>query len=469
MITKNIIRGLGISAALALAVVLLLPAQAASDRALAAGLPTLAPMLEQISGAVVEVVTVREVPRQRQFSFRGNELPEGLRRYFEGIPEFSIPDGAQPRRRGAGSGVIVDAGQGYVITNHHVIDDASSITVRLGDGRSAEAELLGSDARTDLALLRIELDELVAISFADIETVRVGDFVVAIGNPFGIGQTATSGIVSALGRAGLNSNNYEDFIQTDAAINVGNSGGALVDLEGNLVGINTAIISGSGGGNNGIGFAVPADMVQAVLGHLERDGEVRRGLLGVSIADVTPEVAEALDIGTEAGAMVMAVSPGSGAEAAGVTVSDVIIELEGEAVGDSRDLRNRVGLLRQGDEVELALLRSGSRIELEAVIGGADGSIESSGDRSPQSAGFRGALLRDAGSNLNGGSGVEVTDVGERSSAWSAGLRPGDVIIAVNRRAVASLADFNEFVAEAGDLVGITVLRDGREALLLMR
>ena len=469
MITKNIIRGLGISAALALAVVLLLPAQAASDRALAAGLPTLAPMLEEISGAVVEVVTAREVPRQRQFSFRGNELPEGLRRYFEGIPEFSIPDGAQPRRRGAGSGVIVDAGQGYVITNHHVIDDASSITVRLGDGRSAEAELLGSDARTDLALLRIELDELVAISFADIETVRVGDFVVAIGNPFGIGQTATSGIVSALGRAGLNSNNYEDFIQTDAAINVGNSGGALVDLEGNLVGINTAIISGSGGGNNGIGFAVPADMVQAVLGHLERDGEVRRGLLGVSIADVTPEVAEALDIDIDAGAMVMAVSPGSGAEAAGVAVSDVIIGLEGEDVDNSRDLRNRVGLLRQGDEVELALLRNGSRIELEAIIGGADGSIESSGARSPQSAGFRGALLRGAGSNLNGGSGVEVTDVGERSSAWSAGLRPGDVIIAVNRREVASLADFNEFVAEAGDLVGITVLRDGREVLLLMR
>ena len=469
MITKNIIRGLGISAALALAVVLLLPAQAASDRALAAGLPTLAPMLEEISGAVVEVVTAREVPRQRQFSFRGNELPEGLRRYFEGIPEFSIPEGAQPRRRGAGSGVIVDAGQGYVITNHHVIDDASSITVRLGDGRSAEAELLGSDARTDLALLRIELDELVAISFADIETVRVGDFVVAIGNPFGIGQTATSGIVSALGRAGLNSNNYEDFIQTDAAINVGNSGGALVDLEGNLVGINTAIISGSGGGNNGIGFAVPADMVQAVLGHLERDGEVRRGLLGVSIADVTPEVAEALDIDIDAGAMVMAVSPGSGAEAAGVAVSDVIIGLEGEDVDNSRDLRNRVGLLRQGDEVELALLRNGSRIELEAIIGGADGSIESSDARSPQSPGFRGALLRDAGSNLNGGSGVEVTDVGERSSAWSAGLRPGDVIIAVSRREVASLADFNEFVAEAGDLVGITVLRDGREVLLLMR
>ncbi len=460
----------GLAAAAALLLALAGQAKAASDRALAAGLPTLAPMLEEISGAVVEIVTERELPR-RQFSFRGNELPEGLRRYFEGLPEFDLPNGVQPRRRGAGSGVIVDADAGHVVTNHHVIDGASSITVRLGDGRSAGAELIGSDARTDLALLRIDLGDLVEIAFADIETVRVGDFVVAIGNPFGIGQTATSGIVSALGRAGLNSNNYEDFIQTDAAINVGNSGGALVDLEGNLVGVNTAIISGSGGGNNGIGFAVPVDMVRAVLEHLERDGEVRRGLLGVSIADVTPEVAEAFGLGGETGAMVMAVSPGSGAEAAGIEVSDVIVELEGEGVGNARELRNRVGLLRQGDEVELALLRSGDRIELEAVIGGADGGAVAgiTGSRSPQSAGFRGALLRDAGSNLNGGSGVEVTDVGERSGAWSAGLRPGDIIIAVNRNEVASLADFNELVEEVGGLVGITVLREGREVLLLMR
>ena len=452
--------GLGLAGLLALA--LMGQARAVSEQALGRGVPTLAPMLEEISSAVVEIVTAREVPAQQQFSFGGNDLHEGLRRYFENFPEFSIPDGPQPYRRGAGSGVIVNADEGFVVTNHHVINEATSINLRLSDGRNAEAELLGSDAYTDLALLRIDLDNLVEIAFADIETVRVGDYVVALGNPFGIGQTATAGIVSALGRSGLNNNNYEDFIQTDAAINLGNSGGALVDLEGNLVGINTAIISGNGG-NNGIGFAVPADMVQAVMEHLERDGEVRRGLLGVSITDVTPEVTEALGLATEAGAVVIAVAPESGAEAAGVEVSDVIVELDGEAVGNSRELRNIVGLKRQGDEVELALLRDGRRMELEAVIGG-----NLAGDsRSPQNAGFRGAMLRS--SNLPGVPGVEVTAVQEGGGAWSAGLRAGDVIVAVNRQEVDSLTGFNELVAAAGNLVGITVLREGREMLFLMR
>ena len=459
--------GFGLAALLILA--LAGQSQAVSQEAAARGIPTLAPMLEEISGAVVEIVTEREVPIQRRFSFPGNELPEGLRRYFENFPEYNIPEGPRPFRRGAGSGVIVDAGEGFVVTNHHVIENAMSISVRLSDGRSAEAELLGSDARTDLALLRIALEDLVEIAFADIETVRVGDYVVALGNPFGIGQTATSGIVSALGRSGLNNNNYEDFIQTDAAINVGNSGGALVDLEGNLVGINTAIISGSGGGNNGIGFAVPADMVRTVMEHLERDGEVRRGLLGVSIADVTAELAEALDLETDNGAVVMAVSPDSGAEAAGVEVSDVIVELDGEEIDNSRELRNRVGLMLQGEEVEIALLRDGRRIELEAVIGAAGGSAATGDSRSPQSAGFRGAMLRDADSNLSGVSGVEVTAVQEGGGAWSAGLRAGDIIVAVNRQEVDSLAEFNGLIEDAGNLVGITVLREGREMLLLMR
>ncbi len=461
--------GFALAAILALAIVG--QARAAEESMAARGLPTLAPMLERINGAVVEIATTREVATQRQFSFPGNELPEGMRRFFENLPEFDFGDGRRMLPRGAGSGVIVNAAEGLVITNHHVIDDAATITVRLSDGRSDEAELLGSDAYTDLALLRIDLDDLVEIAFAEIETVRVGDFVVALGNPFGIGQTATSGIVSALGRAGLNRNNYEDFIQTDAAINVGNSGGALIDLEGNLVGINTAIISGSGGGNNGIGFAVPVDMVQTVMAHLERDGEVRRGLLGVSINDVTPELSEALGLETNSGAVVMAVSPESGAEAAGIEVSDVIVALNGEPVGNARELRNMVGLMLQGDEVEVALLRDGRRMELDAVIGNAAGQAvaATSPSREPQNTGFRGALLRDADSNLFGVAGVEVTEVREGSAAWSAGVRTGDVIVAVNRRPVASLADFNEQIEAAGNLIGITVMREGREMLLLMR
>lgn len=459
--------GLGLATLMALTLVS--QASAVSTEALARGVPTLAPMLEEISGAVVEIVTAREVPSQRQFSFGENDMPEGLRRYFENLPQFSSPGGERPYRRGAGSGVIVNADEGFIVTNHHVVANATSINVRLSDGRNVEAELLGSDAHTDLALLRIDLEGLVEIMFSDIETVQVGDYVVALGNPFGIGQTATAGIVSALGRAGLNSNNYEDFIQTDAAINVGNSGGALVDLEGNLVGINTALISGSGGGNNGIGFAVPVDMVQAVIEHLERDGEVRRGLLGVSITDVTPEVAEALNLEIDAGAVVIAVSPGSGAEAAGVQVSDVIVELDGETVGNFRELRNIVGLMRQGEDVELALYRDGLRIELDAVIGGPDGAAASSESRTPQSTGFRGARLRGLDGNLSGVSGVEVTGVQEGSRAWSVGLRAGDVIIAVNRQTVESLTVFNQVIEETDDLVGITILREGREMLFLLR
>ena len=460
--------GFGLAVLLALALVC--QSRAAGQEERSAGLPSLAPMLEEISGAVVEIVTEREAPAQRRFSFPGNELPESLRRYFENFPEFTFPERGRPNRRGAGSGVIVDAGAGFVVTNHHVIDNAASISVRLSDGRGVEAELLGSDARTDLALLRIDLDDLVEIAFADTDGVRVGDFVVALGNPFGIGQTATSGIVSALGRAGLNNNNYEDFIQTDAAINVGNSGGALVDLEGGLVGINTAIISGSGGGNNGIGFAVPADMVRTVIEHLKRDGEVRRGLLGVSIDDVTPELAAALALEIDSGAVVMAVSPASGAEAAGVEVSDVIVELDGETIANSRELRNKIGLMLRGDEVEIALLRNGRRMELEAVIGAADGAAAAAGDqRAPGNAGFRGALLRDADSGPSGAPGVEVTDVREGSRAWSAGLRAGDIIIAVNRRRVESLAGFNQILAQIGNFAGITVLREGRELLILVR
>ena len=340
---------LGKIIATAAAVLLVAQAQAISTAALMQGIPSLAPMLEQVTPAVVSIRVSKAMPAER-----GSRLLE--RSYATG----------------AGSGVIVDAAGGLIITNHHVVANASRITVRLHDERTLEAQLLGSDPGTDVALLQVEAKGLIEIAFADISTVAVGDYAVAIGNPFGIGQTVTSGIVSALGRAGINNANYEDFIQTDAAINRGNSGGALVDMEGNLIGINTAIISGDGG-SNGIGFAVPADMVASVMEHLTRDGQVRRGLLGVTIADATAGIVAALEVDIDHGAVVTSVLPDSAAEKAGVKLSDVIVEIDGKAVRGSRQLRNIVGLMRQDQQVELVLYRNGIRESLQARIGGSKG------------------------------------------------------------------------------------------------
>ena len=336
-------------------------ASAVSLKALQKGIPTLAPMLESVTPGVVNIRVTKVIPISNQYLFEGDRIPEELRKYFENDLRSQR---RQPLAMGAGSGVIVDSEAGFIVTNHHVIDDAANITVQLNDGRVLEAQLMGSDANTDVALLKVEAEDLVEIELAEIDSVHVGDFVVAIGNPFGIGQTVTSGIVSALGRNGFNTDNYEDFIQTDAAINVGNSGGALVDQEGRLIGVNTAIISGNGG-SNGIGFAVAANMVGTVIGHLGREGEVRRGMLGVTVSSVTPEVREAV----EQGAVVTSVLPGSAAEQAGLKISDVIVEIDGEAVTSSRELRNIVGLLRRDHDVNLRLYRNGEAMTVSAVIG----------------------------------------------------------------------------------------------------
>ncbi|GJM12128.1 MAG: serine endoprotease DegQ [Pseudohongiella sp.] len=437
--------------AVATLVLLAAQAQAISTAALKQGIPSLAPMLEQVTPAVVSIRVSKSLP---SLGRGGEQLGRGY-------------------AAGAGSGVIVDAEEGLIITNHHVVADASQISVRLSDDRTLEATLLGSDSGTDVALLQVEAEGLVEIPLADVSTVAVGDYVVAIGNPFGIGQTVTSGIVSALGRAGINNDNYEDFIQTDAAINLGNSGGALVDMEGKLIGINTAIISGSGG-SNGIGFAVPTDMMASVMAHLKRDGEVRRGLLGVTIADATADVVAALEVDVDHGAVVTSVMPDSAAEKAGVQLSDVIVEIDGKKVDGSRQLRNMVGLMLQDQEVELVLYRNGERESLLARIGGTSGqSIASEGD-SAQANEFRGARLetvRRDNSNIN--QGVEVVSLSQLGAAFAAGLREGDVIIEVNRRAVADLEAFNLMTAQAAEADGnnvaaLTVVREGRRLLLFL-
>ncbi len=443
------------------------PALGNSKAAQQAGLPSLAPMLELTTPAVVNIRVTKQVPTSPQFSFGGENVPDEIRRFFENRPDLMPRNRQQPYATGAGSGVIVDAAKGYVITNHHVVDGASTITVQLADQRVIEGTLIGSDAGTDIALVQIDAENLSELQFADIETVQVGDYVVAIGNPFGIGQTVTSGIVSALGRSGLNNENYEDFIQTDAAINVGNSGGALVDLEGNLVGINTAIISGNGG-SNGIGFAVPVDMVTAVMEHLERDGEVKRGMLGVTIATASPEIVDALGVDLQQGAIVTSVLPNSAAEQAGVEVSDIIVEIDGRQISSSRELRNTVGLLRQGEQVDLVLYRDGRRQTLRATIGGSDGNIVSALDSNDTSTEFRGATLAALTGQGDGNQGLRVESIIPQSRAAAAGLRVGDIIIQVNRTDVKTMAEFTAALNGQEQFSALTIVREGRRMLLFV-
>ncbi len=266
-----------------------------------------------------------------------------------------------------GSGVIVDAEHGYVLTNSHVVDNASRIEVTTKDNRRFAAKLIGRDPATDIALLRIPTENLTAVPIGDFSRLQVGDFVLAVGNPFGLGQTVTSGIVSALGRMGLGIEGYEDFIQTDASINPGNSGGALVDLQGRLVGINTAILA-PGGGNVGIGFAVPINMARDIMDQLVRHGEVRHGRIGVAIQDLTPDLARALGTPHAEGALVARVEPGSAAAHAGLRSSDLIIAVDGVAIHNAAELRNRVGLAQVGDVVQLTLDRNGSERTLSVRI-----------------------------------------------------------------------------------------------------
>jgi Do/DeqQ family serine protease len=342
--------------------------------------------------------------------------------------------------------------------------------VSLQDGRVLDATLIGSDQRTDIALLRIEAERLTALPLADVESLRVGDYVVAIGNPFGLGQTVTSGIISALGRAGLNDENYEDFIQTDAAINVGNSGGALVDLQGRLVGINTAIISGSGT-NSGVGFAVPVDMVEAVMGHLLRDGVVERGQLGVLITDHTALVEEALELGAERGALVTQVFPGSAAERAGLQATDLVIGINDKAVNSSRDLRNAVGLAGIDQDMKIDVLRDGDpllisvRLENASSNQSAAGGDRQTNERSATESRFLGAQLQDL---PDGRAGVGVATVDPQSRAAAGGLQAGDMITALNRQSVDDLAELNSLLSAQPPLLALNVERDGQSLLLIM-
>jgi serine protease DegQ len=322
------------------------------------GVLTMAPLLERVTPGVVNIAVRSRVQVQTNPLFDD----PFFRRFFD-LPEL-------PQERdvlSAGSGVIVDAARGYVLTNHHVIADAQEIRVTLKDRRTYPARLIGDDPETDIALLEIDAPDLSAVALGDSERLEVGDLVIAIGNPFGLGQTVTSGIISALGRAGLGIEGYEDFIQTDASINPGNSGGALVNSNGELVGINTAIL-GPAGGNIGIGFAVPVNMARAVMVQLIEHGEVRRGQLGVVIQDLTPDLAAAMDLDLRGGAVVTRVEPRSPAERAGLRQGDVIVEVNGLPIDDAANLRNMIGLLPLGAQLAIVVYRDGRRRALDARV-----------------------------------------------------------------------------------------------------
>ncbi len=335
------------------------PARAAFPETRQEAVLSIAPMLERVTPAVVNVAVEFVAPPQRHPIF---EDPV-FRRYF------GIPDDPPPQLNiNAGSGVVVDAANGYVLSNHHVVSQADRIVVTLKDGRQFDATLIGSDPGTDVAVLQIPAESLTDIPLVDSDTLRVGDYAVAIGNPFGLGQTVTTGIVSALGRSGLIDGGYEDFIQTDAAINPGNSGGALVNSRGELIGLNTAILSRTGA-NVGISFAVPSNIARGVLDQFVRFGDVQRGRLGITISDVTPEVAAVLTLPDGQGALVTKVDNGSAGSAAGLEIGDLILTVNDRIVQNASDLRARIGLMRLGEPVRLGIIRGSERITLTATVG----------------------------------------------------------------------------------------------------
>ncbi len=419
-------------------------------------LPSLAPMLDKTIPSVVNIFTLTRVAVQQS-----PLLADPFFRRFFRLPEQPL----ERTQQSLGSGVVIDSGKGYVVTNHHVIDRADEIAVNLHDGRTLKATLVGSDPETDIAVLQVESEELAALPMSDSDKVQVGDFVVAIGNPFGLGQTVTSGIVSALGRSGLGIEGYEDFIQTDASINPGNSGGALVNLRGELVGINTAILSKSGG-NVGIGFAIPINMVRDIMAQLIEFGEVRRGSMGAQAQDLTPELAAAFSIEGNSGAVVTQVTKGSPAERSGMKTGDVITHINGRAISDAAEVRTRIGLLRLGERVEIRVVRNGKEKVLKALIEAPE-QVSIQGEKlHPRLSGA--VLVNVSEETLQGRvEGVVVSSVAPGSMALHAGLRAGDVIAQANRHEVRNIEELGKVISADSALLLNIQRRDGALYLVL--
>jgi Do/DeqQ family serine protease len=416
-------------------------------------LPSLAPMLEKVLPGVVSIAVRGHVPAEQN-----PLLSDPFFRRFFGIPGQQQPQ--QREFKAAGSGVIVDPARGYVITNNHVVEKADEITVILSDGRRLKAKKVGTDPATDVAVVRIPAKDLTGLALGDSDKLRVGDYVVAVGNPFGLEQTVTSGIVSALGRTGLGIEGYENFIQTDASINPGNSGGALVNLRGELVGINSAIL-GPSGGNVGIGFAIPINMARQVMEQLVAHGKVSRGQLGVRIQDLTPELASALNIDARAGALISNVAPKSPAEKAGLEAGDVITALNGKPIRNSANLRNKLGLLPVGTEVQLDVIHKGAVKHVTARLAKA---VPEKLEVPAEVTGLSGVTLGaiEPGSPLYGhAEGAVILDVKKGSHAAMAGLQPGDVIVGVDQEPVQSPQDVVRIASKARGRLLLQIIRNG--------
>ncbi|MDH4259659.1 MAG: DegQ family serine endoprotease [Gammaproteobacteria bacterium] len=415
--------------------------------------PSFAPLIKRVAPAVVNIAVRGTVAVERNPFFDD----PGFRRFF-GMP----PDAAPRERefRSAGSGVIVDAKGGYILTNAHMVENATEITVSLIDERELKAEVVGTDPRSDVAVLRVKEGRLPAeIHLADSSRLEVGDFVIAIGNPFGLQHSVTSGIVSALGRTGITRDGYEDFIQTDAAINPGNSGGALVSLDGELVGINSVILSRSGG-NMGIGFAIPSNLVRSVMEQLIESGTVNRGQLGVTVLSLTADYRKSLGLGDDIqGALVSSVTEGSAAARAGVEAGDVITSVRGQPIKGAAELRNSIGMLRVGESVEVGLLRDGKPRRVTAQLR----EPAQLADASSIHPALAGADLVEAPEGSGGG--VIIRSVQPDSRAAQAGLRAEDRIVSVNRSRIAGLAQLRESTKDQTSM--LLQIQRGNQMLIL--
>ena len=427
-----------------------------------AGVPSLAPMLEDVTPAVVNIYTISETEERTQ------QIDDPFLRKF-----FNIPGQQKSRKRnraGLGSGVIINSKKGYIITNNHVIAKAKDIKVKLQDGREFKATLVGSDPASDVAVIKILPDKLHAIKFSDSDKLRVGDFVVAIGNPFGIGQTVTSGIVSALGRSGLGIEAYENFIQTDASINPGNSGGALVNLKGELIGINTAIIGSRGGsGSVGIGLAIPVNMALDITKQLIEYGKVRRGYLGVSAQDLTNDLSKAFGIKANRGAIITQVSKGSPADLAGISIGDVVVKINNEDVQNASAMRNKIGLLKLNSIITMEINRKGKIITTKVKI--TEPKI-SKNDGIKINSRLQGIVFSGILENMpeyGKITGIKIIKMRKDSIAFSAGIRPNDIILSINNIPVQKIQDLEIVAGKNDSEIVVHVQRNNRTAFILLK